>query len=64
VTDVSGDTTPKEVGALLLDAGIDWAVEPELTFDKQLCLRAATGVLILFNLERGTLQRLLSGPGS
>lgn len=60
VTDVDGDTSPQEVGALLLDAGIDWAVERDLTFDKQLCLRAASGVLILFNLERGTLQRLIS----
>jgi hypothetical protein len=60
LTDIDGDTTPEEVGALLLDAGIDWAVEPELTFDKQLCLRAASGVLALFNLERGTLQRLIS----
>lgn len=63
VTDVNGDTTPQEVGALLLDAGIDWAVERELTFDKQLCLRAANSVLMLFDLERGTLQRLISEPG-
>jgi hypothetical protein len=60
VTDVDADTSPQEVGALLLDAGIDWAVERELTFDKQLCLRAGSGVLVLFNLERGTLQRLIS----
>lgn len=60
VTEVDGDTSPQEVGALLLDAGIDWGVERDLTFDKQLCLRADNGVLALFNLERGTLQRLLS----
>src|SRR4051794_21283193 len=60
VTGVDGDTSPRDVGALLLEAGIDWAVERELTFDKQLCLRADSGVLVLFDLERGSLQRLIS----
>jgi hypothetical protein len=62
VTDVDSDTSPQEVGELLLAAGVDWAVERELTFDKQLCLRAASGVLVLFDLERGMLQRLISEP--
>jgi len=60
VTGVDGDTSPRDVGALLLEAGIDWAVERELTFDKQLCLRADSGVLVLLDLERGSLQRLIS----
>ncbi len=59
-SEVDGDTSPHDLGALLSEAGIDWAVERELTFDKQLSLRAANGVLIMFDLERGTLQKLMT----